>query len=99
MDQPNLNMRQHPWLDMVKDYDCDILYHTGKANVVTDALSRKTTTTFIRDLCMRMTMITLLLEHICEAQVEALKEEYTNFFDEGGSQVEVFHPYRSDKDV
>ncbi|KAA0032794.1 ty3-gypsy retrotransposon protein [Cucumis melo var. makuwa] len=36
-----LNMRQRRWLDLVKDYDCEILYHLGKANVVADALSRK----------------------------------------------------------
>ena len=41
MDQLILNMRQRQWLDMVKDYDCEILYHPGKANVVADALSRK----------------------------------------------------------
>ena len=34
-------MRQRWWLDVVKDYDCEILYHPGKANVVADALSRK----------------------------------------------------------
>ena len=32
-------MRQRRWLELVKDYDCDILYHPGKANVVADALS------------------------------------------------------------
>ena len=31
--QKDLNMRQRRWLDLVKDYDCDILYHHGKANV------------------------------------------------------------------
>ena len=34
-------MRQRRWLELVKDYDCDILYHPGKANVVADALSRR----------------------------------------------------------
>ncbi|KAA0039191.1 pol protein [Cucumis melo var. makuwa] len=34
-------MRQRRWLELVKDYDCEILYHPGKANVVADALSRK----------------------------------------------------------
>ena len=34
-------MRQHRWLELVKDYECDILYHPGKANVVADALSRR----------------------------------------------------------
>ena len=37
--QKDLNMRQRHWLELVKDYDCDILYHPGKANVVADALS------------------------------------------------------------
>ena len=39
--QKDLNMRQRRWLELVKDYDCDILYHPGKANVVADALSRR----------------------------------------------------------
>ncbi|KAL0536539.1 hypothetical protein IC582_025488 [Cucumis melo] len=39
--QKELNMRQKRWLELVKDYDCEILYHPGKANVVVDALSRK----------------------------------------------------------
>ncbi|KAL0545727.1 hypothetical protein IC582_015618 [Cucumis melo] len=34
-------MRQRRWLELVKDYDCEILYHPGKANIVADALSRK----------------------------------------------------------
>ncbi|KAA0051193.1 ty3-gypsy retrotransposon protein [Cucumis melo var. makuwa] len=36
-----VNMRQRRWLELVKDNDCEILYHPGKANVVADALSRK----------------------------------------------------------
>ncbi|KAL0560669.1 hypothetical protein IC582_001079 [Cucumis melo] len=39
--QKESNMRQRRWLELVKDYDCEILYHPGKANVVADALSRK----------------------------------------------------------
>ncbi|GKC99350.1 putative reverse transcriptase domain-containing protein, partial [Tanacetum coccineum] len=37
----DLNMRQRRWIELLSDYDCVILYHPGKANVVTDALSRK----------------------------------------------------------
>nr|AAX96518.1 retrotransposon protein, putative, Ty3-gypsy sub-class [Oryza sativa Japonica Group]ABA92865.1 retrotransposon protein, putative, Ty3-gypsy subclass [Oryza sativa Japonica Group] len=39
--QPDLNLRQRRWLELIKDYDMGIHYHPGKANVVADALSRK----------------------------------------------------------
>ena len=38
-DQQNLNMRQQRAMELIKDYDCEILYHPGKANVVADPLS------------------------------------------------------------
>ena len=39
--QRELNLRQHRWMELIKDYDCVIDYHQGKANVMADALSRK----------------------------------------------------------
>nr|GEX46866.1 putative reverse transcriptase domain-containing protein [Tanacetum cinerariifolium] len=39
--QKELNKRQRQWLELLSKYDCDIHYHPGKANVVTDALRRK----------------------------------------------------------
>ncbi|GJR64353.1 putative reverse transcriptase domain-containing protein [Tanacetum coccineum] len=41
LDQKELNMRQHRWLELLADYDCEIRYNLRKANVVADALSRK----------------------------------------------------------
>jgi hypothetical protein len=39
--QPNLNLRQRRWLEIIKDYDLEINYHPGKANVIVDALSKR----------------------------------------------------------
>jgi hypothetical protein len=39
--QPELNLRQRRWLELIKDYNLEVHYHPGKANVVADALSRK----------------------------------------------------------
>jgi hypothetical protein len=39
--QPDLNMRQRRWLELIKDYELEVNYHPGKANVVADTLSRK----------------------------------------------------------
>ena len=39
--QRDLNMRQRRWMEFLEDYDFTLHYHLGKANVVTDALNRK----------------------------------------------------------
>ena len=39
--QPDLNMRQRRWLELIKDYELEVHYHPSKANVVADALSHK----------------------------------------------------------
>ncbi|GJV64707.1 putative reverse transcriptase domain-containing protein [Tanacetum coccineum] len=41
LDRKELNLRQHRWLELLADYDCEISYHPGKANVVADALRQK----------------------------------------------------------
>ncbi|GJZ74986.1 putative reverse transcriptase domain-containing protein, partial [Tanacetum coccineum] len=41
LDQKELNMRQRRWIELLSDYNCEIRYHPGKANVVADALSWK----------------------------------------------------------
>ncbi|WVZ84388.1 hypothetical protein U9M48_031426 [Paspalum notatum var. saurae] len=45
--QPELNMRQRRWLELIKDYDLEVHYHPGKANVVADALNCKAHCNFI----------------------------------------------------
>ncbi|GJS72371.1 putative reverse transcriptase domain-containing protein [Tanacetum coccineum] len=75
LDQKELNMRQCHWLELLTDYDCEICYHAGKANVVADALSR------IKSLRVRSLVITIhpkLPSQIPENQTEAIKEENIN---------------------
>ena len=75
MDQPNLNMRQCKWLDVFNDYDCKILYHPGKANVDADALSRKSGGSSAGDMCMRISIDSLILYLIRGEQIEGVKNE------------------------
>nr|GEW03803.1 retrotransposable element Tf2 [Tanacetum cinerariifolium] len=56
LDQKELNMRQRRWLEFLSDYDCDIRYHPGKANVVAGALSRKEQSRLLRVRALVMTM-------------------------------------------
>ncbi|KAD2805228.1 hypothetical protein E3N88_38605 [Mikania micrantha] len=67
-------MRQRRWLELIKDYDCEILYHPGKANVVADALSRKDYSP-IKVKVMKILISSEIISHIKEAQQEAIKEE------------------------
>ncbi|GKA13302.1 putative reverse transcriptase domain-containing protein [Tanacetum coccineum] len=57
--QKELNMRQRRWLELLADYDCEIHYHPGKANVVADALSQKER---IKQLLVRSLIMTLHLK-------------------------------------
>ncbi|GKC71733.1 putative reverse transcriptase domain-containing protein, partial [Tanacetum coccineum] len=75
LDQKELNMRQRRWLELLSDYDCDIRYHPGKANVVADALSRKERSKPLRVRALVMTIGLNLPKQILEAQTEALKPE------------------------
>nr|GEW36789.1 putative reverse transcriptase domain-containing protein [Tanacetum cinerariifolium] len=75
LDQKDLNMRQRRWLELLSDYDCDIRYHPGKANVVADALSRKERIEPLRVQALVMTIGLDLPKQILEARIEALKVE------------------------
>nr|GFB93485.1 reverse transcriptase domain-containing protein [Tanacetum cinerariifolium] len=83
LDQKELNMRQHRWLEFLSDYDCDIRYHPGKANVVVDALNRKERSRPLRVRALVMTMGLNLSKKILEAQTEALKPENISAEDVG----------------
>ncbi|GKD39901.1 putative reverse transcriptase domain-containing protein, partial [Tanacetum coccineum] len=101
LDQKELNMRQRHWLELLSDYDCDIRYHLGKANVVADALSCKER---IKPLWVRALVMTIGLDlpkRILEAQIEAQKPE--NLVNEDRlkirdyariPQVKIFYPSR-----
>nr|GFA20822.1 putative reverse transcriptase domain-containing protein [Tanacetum cinerariifolium] len=54
--QKELNMRQRRWIELFSDYDCEIRYHPGKANVLADALSRKERVKPKRVRAMNMTL-------------------------------------------
>ncbi|GKA04765.1 putative reverse transcriptase domain-containing protein [Tanacetum coccineum] len=75
LDQKELNMRQRRWLELLSDYDYELRYHSGKANVVADALSRKNRPKPLRVRALVMTIGLNLLARILNAQVEARKEE------------------------
>ncbi|WVZ81516.1 hypothetical protein U9M48_028883 [Paspalum notatum var. saurae] len=70
--QPELNMRQRRWLELIKDYDLEIHYHPGKANVVADALSRRAHCNVIevrptaRVICWEMDEIEMPVEFLIE---------------------------------
>ncbi|GJY49715.1 putative reverse transcriptase domain-containing protein [Tanacetum coccineum] len=80
LDQKELNTRQRRWLELLSDYDYEIRYHPGKANVVADALSRKERSKPLRVRALVMTIGLNLPKQILSAQSEAKKEE--NFINE-----------------
>ncbi|GJX84418.1 putative reverse transcriptase domain-containing protein [Tanacetum coccineum] len=75
LDQKELNMRQHRWLELLSDYDCEIRYHSEKANVVADALSRKERIKPLRVRALVMTIGLDLPKQILNAQIESQKLE------------------------
>ncbi|KAI3695424.1 hypothetical protein L1987_78421 [Smallanthus sonchifolius] len=73
-EQKELNMRQRRWLELLKDYNCEILYHPGKANVVANALSRKEESAPIRIKACQLIITPDLMSEISKVQDETLLE-------------------------
>ncbi|GKA95212.1 putative reverse transcriptase domain-containing protein [Tanacetum coccineum] len=88
LDQKELNMRQRRWLELLSDYNCEIRYHSGKANVVVDALSRKEREPPLRVRPLVMTIGLNLPKQILDAHTEARKPENIKNEDVGGMSVE-----------
>ncbi|GJY82550.1 putative nucleotidyltransferase, ribonuclease H [Tanacetum coccineum] len=69
-----LNMRQRCWIELFSDYDCEIRYHPGKANVVADALRRKERVKPKGVRAMNMTLQSSIKDRILAAQKEVVDE-------------------------
>ncbi|GJW57362.1 putative reverse transcriptase domain-containing protein [Tanacetum coccineum] len=72
--QKELNMRQRRWIELFSDYDYKIRYHSGKVNVVADALSRKERVNPKRVRAMNMILQSSIKDRILMAQKEAVDE-------------------------
>ncbi|GJV23831.1 putative reverse transcriptase domain-containing protein [Tanacetum coccineum] len=91
-----LNLRQKRWIELLSDYDCEIRYHPGKANVVADALSRKERNRPLRVRALVMTVHNNLPKQISEAQKKAIKKK--NVKEENlGRLIKQIFEFRPDK--
>nr|GEZ44774.1 putative reverse transcriptase domain-containing protein [Tanacetum cinerariifolium] len=90
LDQKELNMRQRRWIELLSDYDCKIRYHSGKENVVADALIRKEREKHLRVRSLVLTNHKDLMQQILEAQVESLKEGNVQKEDLGRMQKKIY---------
>ncbi|GKB23769.1 putative reverse transcriptase domain-containing protein [Tanacetum coccineum] len=88
LNQKELNMRQRHWLEFLSDYDCEIRYHPGKANVVADALSRKEREPPLRVRALVMTIRLNLAKKNLDAQTKVQKPKNIKNEDVGGMLVE-----------
>nr|GEU74081.1 reverse transcriptase domain-containing protein [Tanacetum cinerariifolium] len=73
--EKELNLRQQREIELLSDYDCEIRYHPGKANVVADTLSRKERDKPLSVRALMMTVYNDIPKEIREAQEEAMKRK------------------------
>nr|GEY46831.1 retrotransposon protein, putative, Ty3-gypsy subclass [Tanacetum cinerariifolium] len=85
-----LRLWRHYLYELLSDYDCEIRYHPGKADVVADALSRKEREKPLRVRSLVFTDHKDLMQQILKAQVESLKEENVQKEDLGRMQKQIF---------
>jgi hypothetical protein len=79
-------MRQRRWQELIKDYNCHIMYHSGKANVIADALSKKSRSKVLNSI----TTPDQLAQHVEMIQLNAVKERAV-------LATLVIHPLTSDR--
>ena len=93
----DINQRWRRWIDLLKDYNIDILYHPGKANVVADILIRKILAStygeyveregITKDLCQ----LYRLRVHLLESQYEGVIVQNGQNLISSGSEREAAH--------
>ncbi|GKD54547.1 putative reverse transcriptase domain-containing protein [Tanacetum coccineum] len=96
LDQKEHNIRQRRCIELLSDYDYEIRYHPGKANVVADALSQKEREKPIRVRSLVMTVYPDLSRRIFKAQTEAIKKENVKAENLGRLLKPIFE-FRSDR--
>ncbi|KAJ0520035.1 putative reverse transcriptase/Diguanylate cyclase domain-containing protein [Helianthus annuus] len=93
-------MRQRRWMEILSDYDCDIQYHAGKANIVAGALSRKYHEKPKRVRTLRLNQQIDLMEELKEIQEAAIKDDAEGLkgmikeLEKGTDEIWKFHKKR-----
>ena len=94
--QSELNMRQRRWLELIKDYDLEVYYHPGKANVVADALSRKS---YYNCLAVR-TMGLTLCQEMEKLNIEVIQQgSLTNIIVEANIRDQIIAAQKENKGI